>query len=142
MSFQDCIDFANDIHTCFVATADGDQPRVRAIGLWFADEKGFYFQTETVKAFNKQLMKNKKVEFCFMKDMKVLRVSGEVEFLTDLSLKERILRERAFLKGLGIDKPDNPLLVVFRVYKGEAYFWTMADNMKESNIERIKFGSK
>ena len=141
MSFQDCITFANEIHTCFFATEDGDQPRVRGIGLWFADEKGFYFQTETVKAFNKQLMKNKKVEFCFMKDMKILRVTGEVEFLNDLSLKERVLKERPFLNGLGIDKAENPLLVVFRVHKGEAYFWTMADNMKEADIKRIKFGS-
>jgi pyridoxamine 5'-phosphate oxidase len=140
MSFKDCIDFANEIHTSYFATVEGDQPRVRAIGLWFADESGFYFQTETVKAFNKQMEKNKKVEFCMVKDMKVLRVTGDVEFLTDLSLKERIIKERPFLKGLGIDKPDNPLLVVFRVPRGEAYFWTMADNMKESSIKRIKFG--
>jgi pyridoxamine 5'-phosphate oxidase len=140
MSFKDCIDFANEIHTSYFATVEGDQPRVRAIGLWFADESGFYFQTETVKAFNSQLEKNKKVEFCMVKEMKVLRVTGEVEFLKDLSLKERIIKERPFLKGLGIDKPDNPLLVVFRVPRGEAYFWTMADNMKESGITRIKFG--
>jgi hypothetical protein len=26
-----------------------------------------------------------------------------------------------------------------RVHSGEAYFWTMANNMKEAEIERIKF---
>ena len=143
MTFQDCINFATEIHTCFFATEDGDQPRVRAIGLWFADEQGFYFHTETVKDFYKQLVKNKKVEFCFMEGMRrILRVAGEIEFLDDMAIKERCLKERSFLKGLGITKPDDPMLAVFRVHNGEAYFWTFADNMKESKIPRISFGGR
>ena len=41
---------------------------------------------------------------------------------------------------MGITTPDNPLLAVFQVYTGEAYFWTMADSMKEASLPRIKFG--
>jgi hypothetical protein len=29
--------------------------------------------------------------------------------------------------------------MVFAIRKGEAFFWTMADNMKEASIPRIKF---
>ena len=146
MNFKECIEFANANRICFFATADGNQPRVRALGMWFADDKGFYFQTESVKAIYKQLKNNSRVELCFYSNVdtsplgKVMRVAGEVEFLNDLSLKKRILEERPFLKSIGIDKPEDPILVVFRVYKGEAYFWTMADNMKESEIKRLKFG--
>ena len=147
MSFQDYVKFANDVHNCYLATAEGDQPRVRALGLFFADDTGFYFQIESVKAMYKQLQNNKKVEVYFHATGpgpdagKVMRVSGEVEFLDDIALKTRALEERPFLKGLGIKGPEDPLLVVFRISKGEAYFWTMADNMKESEIERIKFGN-
>jgi len=41
---QDCIKFANENPVCYIATMDGDQPRVRGFLMWFADEKGFYFQ--------------------------------------------------------------------------------------------------
>jgi hypothetical protein len=54
-------------------------------------------------------------------------------------LKERVLTERAFLKSLGIKGPEDPLLAVFHVHTGEAYFWTMANNMREKEIQRIKF---
>lgn len=35
MNFQDCIEFAQKAGGCTLATMDGDQPRVRAMGpLW------------------------------------------------------------------------------------------------------------
>ena len=144
MNFQDCIEFANKSHTAYFATVDGDQPRVRPIGLWFADEQGFYFQTESVKAFYRQLKANRKVEVCFHTSEagKTLRVAGEIEFVDDIALRARILQDRPFLKQrVGIQKPEDPLLVVFRISKGEAFFWTMGNNVKESEIDRIKFGS-
>lgn len=147
MDFQDCIKFANENIYCQVATAEGDQPRVRTLRMWFADKTGFYFQTQTPKAIWKQLQKNKKVEVHFRDPEgdkpsplgKVLRVSGKVEIIEDMAIKERCIEEREILKELGITKPDDPLLGIFRVYTGEAYFWTMKDSMRESEIERIKF---
>ena len=141
MDFKDCVEFANENNTCYLATAEGDQPRVRALGMWFADETGFYFQTQTVKAMCKQLEKNPKVELYFnAKDYsKVMRVSGKVKFITDAALRARCIEERPFVKDFGITEPSNPLLAVFQVYTGEAYFWTMADSMKEADLPRIKF---
>ena len=141
MDFKDCVEFANENNTCYLATAEGDQPRVRALGMWFADETGFYFQTQTVKAMCKQLEKNPKVELYFnAKDYsKVMRVSGKVKFITDTALRAKCIEERPFVKDFGITEPSNPLLAVFQVYTGEAYFWTMADSMKEADIPRIKF---
>jgi uncharacterized pyridoxamine 5'-phosphate oxidase family protein len=142
MDFKDCIKFANDNKTCYLATAEGDQPRVRAMGMWYADETGFYFQGQTVKAFYKQLEKNPKVEIYFQaRDFnKVMRVSGKAKIITDKKIRARCIEERPFLKNMGITTPDNPLLAVFQVYTGEAYFWTMADSMKEASLPRIKFG--
>lgn len=145
MDFKDCIEFAKENPMCYLATTEGDQPRVRAMGLYHVGETGFYFNTQSVKALAKQLEKNRKVEVCFYapgtgQDIgRVMRVTGEVEFLDDIDLRTRLLEDRPFLKAF-IEGPEDPLLVVFRIYKGEAYFWTMADSMKEAEIARIKFG--
>ncbi len=144
MDFSDCIQFANECRTVYIATIDGGQPRVRPLALQFADDRGFYFQTEPVKKFYNQLKSHNQVELCFHKSAsgglgKVMRVSGEIEFVEDLTLKARLLEDRPFFRALGITKPDDPLFVLFRVKRGEAFFWTMADNMKESEIERISF---
>ncbi len=136
MNFQDCISFAKANPTCFLATMDGNQPRVRAMGLFSADENGFLFNTQSVKSLDKQLHANRKVEVCFFNAQppKVMRVTGEVEFIDDPVIKSRILKDRSFLKEF-----EN-ILSVFRISKGEAFFWTMADSMKEAQLPRIKFG--
>ena len=145
MEFKNCITFANEYPVAYFATEENGQPRVRPIGLWFADETGFYFQSQTVKAFCKQLQNNKRVEVCFYAPAaeghpgNVLRVTGEVEFIDDASLKKKVLEDRPFLKDMGIVSPDDPRLAVFKIHTGEAFFWSMEYSMRESEIERIKF---
>jgi pyridoxamine 5'-phosphate oxidase len=141
MDLQECIDFASENQVCYAATVEGAQPRVRAIRLWFADDTGFYIQTQSVKAFAKQMEKNNKIEICFYspKVDRMMRVSGKVEPVTDMALRARCLEERPFVKKLGIEKPEDPLLAIFRLYAGEAYFWSREYSMRESEIERVKF---
>ena len=145
MEFQDCITFAHEHRVAYLATEENGQPHVRPIGLWFADTTGFYFQSQAVKAFCKQLQNNKRVEACFHAPAAdgspgtVLRVTGEVEFIDDEALKAKVLEDRPFLKDMGIESPDDPRLAVFKIHTGEAYFWTMEYSMRESEIERIKF---
>jgi len=134
MDLKDYREFAEKARTAYFATMDGDQPRVRPIGIWFIDENGFYFFTQTMKSFYKQLEAHQKVELCFMHENTVMRVTGEVERIDDMSLKERLMEERSFLKDVGIDKQ-----AVYRLYKGEAFFWTMKDSRNEASIERCKF---
>lgn len=142
MDFKDCVKFANENNTCYLATAEGDQPRVRCLRMWYADETGFYFQAQTVKAIYKQIEKNPKVEIYFQnKDLsKIMRVSGKVKIITDPKIRAKCIQERPLVKDFGITEPSNPLLAVFQVYTGEAYFWTRADTMKEASLPRIKFG--
>jgi pyridoxamine 5'-phosphate oxidase len=144
MDFKDCVKFANENKMCYLATCEGDQPRVRAMGMWYAAEDGFWFQGQTVKAFWKQLQANPRVEIYYQaKDMsKVMRVTGVVKIITDAKIRAKCIEERPFVKNMGITTPDNPLLAIFQVHKGECYFWTMADSMKEASLPRIKFGKK
>jgi pyridoxamine 5'-phosphate oxidase len=139
-----CIQFANENPVTFVSTLDGDQPRVRAFAMWFADKTGFYYHTGTTKEVYRQLSANPKVELCFFSQNpppagKMMRVAGKVEFLEDLILKSRLIEERPYLKAIGTGKPDNPLLVLFRVPHGEAHFWTMENNLREREVPRIRF---
>jgi len=144
VDFKDYIKFANENPISYLATVEGDQPRVRVFGMWFADDKGFCFHTRAPKAVWQQLKANPKVEVCFYSPTpppmgSMMRVQGEIEFLDDLALKARLLEERPFLKQAGMTKPEDPAIVVFRIYKGEAYFWTIDENMKESELARIRF---
>ncbi len=145
MNLKDCIKFANENPVCYLATVEGDQPRVRGFLMWFADENGFYFHTGASKRVSKQLKKNPKIEVCFFTPApppsagKMMRVAGKARFLDDIALKTRLLEERPFLKAIGTGKPDDPLFEVFQIYTGEAHFWTMENNMKESEIKGIRF---
>jgi uncharacterized pyridoxamine 5'-phosphate oxidase family protein len=144
MGFQDCIKFANENPVCYIATMDGDQPRVRGLLMCFANEEGFYFATLSPKEMFKQLKANHKVELCFynnpaeLKDARQLRVTGEIEWVDDKALHERICKERAFLGDIA-GQPIEPVMELFRIPSGEAHFWTMMDVLKEPQLERIKF---
>ncbi|PKL61613.1 MAG: pyridoxamine 5'-phosphate oxidase [Methanomicrobiales archaeon HGW-Methanomicrobiales-2] len=142
MDFSDCVKFANENPVTHIATMDGDQPRVRAFAMWFADETGFYYHTGTPKAIWRQLMGNPKVELCFYAPGDVgamMRVAGEIEFVEDAALKERLVKERPWLLQIGVTGPADPNLAVFRVAHGEAYFWTMEYNMREDEAPRFRF---
>jgi len=137
MNINDCISFTNENPVCYIATEEGDQPRVRAFGFWFADETGFYFQTSTVKEIPHQLKKNPRTEVCFYKHSgmigTMLRITGVVEFVDDMKLRERAFIDRPFLKSFGLTV-DSPALVIFRIAHGQAHFWTMETNLKGKEI--------
>lgn len=142
MEFADCVKFANENPTGYVATVDEKgQPRVRALAMWYADETGFYFQTGTIKEVYGQLKKNPKTEVCFFNNKReggmMLRVTGEVEFLNDLKMKAKAIEDRPFLKTMGMTAAS-PGLIIFRIAKGEAHFWTMETNFAPKKM--IKFG--
>jgi uncharacterized pyridoxamine 5'-phosphate oxidase family protein len=144
MNLQECVKFATENPVCFVATIDGDQPRVRTFLMWFADENGFYFATLSPKRVSRQLKTNPKVEVCFynnaadLQGAKQMRVTGEIELVDDEALRKKVAEERAVLEQI-VGKPIEPLMEVFRIHSGEAYFWTMADILKEPGLERIRF---
>ena len=77
MEFARCTEFATEHPICYVATEDGDQPRVRALLLWFADERGFYFMTMSPKGFSHQLHHNPKVEVCVQRRQRTVRRRGD-----------------------------------------------------------------
>ena len=70
-------EFLKACGTYYLATADGDQPRVRPFGTAHIFEGKLYFQTGLVKDVAKQMAANPKVEICAFKDGEWLRLAGE-----------------------------------------------------------------
>ena len=70
--------FLKDAGTYYLATVEGDQPRVRPFGTAHIFEGKLYIQTGKVKDVSKQIHKNPKVEVCAFMNGEWLRVSGEL----------------------------------------------------------------
>ncbi len=75
---QKVLDFLKSAGTYYLATMDGDQPRVRPFGTAHIFENKLYIQTGKVKPVSKQIAANPKVEICAFKDGTWLRLCGEL----------------------------------------------------------------
>lgn len=112
-----------------LATMDGDQPRVRGMLLFRADENGIVFHTGSMKDLYTQITANPKAELCFFSKGVQVRVSGVLEKSEDPVLREEIFAHpsRGFLriwKENGIDSK----LQVYVLKNGSAVTWTMETN--------------
>ena len=70
--------FLKDVETYYLATVEGDQPRVRPFGTAHVFEGKLYIQTGKVKDVSKQLHQNPKAEIRAFKNGEWLRVSGKL----------------------------------------------------------------
>ena len=72
------VKFLKEAETYYLATVEGDQPRVRPFGTAHIFEGKLYIQTGKVKDVSKQIHANPKVEICAFKNGEWLRVAGEL----------------------------------------------------------------
>ncbi|MBR3137251.1 MAG: pyridoxamine 5'-phosphate oxidase family protein [Clostridia bacterium] len=70
--------FLDEAQVYYLATAEGDQPRVRPFGTALVYEGKLYIQTGKVKPVSKQLAANPKAELCAFHNGQWLRVSGKL----------------------------------------------------------------
>jgi len=112
----------------WMATVEGDQPRVRAMGISKADEDGIIIQTWTIKDIHNQVVSNPKIELCFndLKGGTQVRVSGTAEIIEDIKTKEKVVEERPFMKPT-VEQHGIDVVALYRL-KGKATAWTMAQN--------------
>jgi pyridoxamine 5'-phosphate oxidase len=131
MNKTQILDFINTNPVCHLATADGDQPRVRGMMMYKADDNGIIFHTGDFKDLYQQLKKNPKVEICFNSSdqRNQVRVCGIAEFIDKMDLKKEIVSARPFMKPQ-IDRQGYNMLIVFRVKNLKAATWSMATNFE------------
>ena len=75
---QEVYDFLKKAGAYYLATVDGDQPRVRPFGTANIFEGKLYIQTAKTKSCSKQMAINPKVEICAMADGGWIRIEATV----------------------------------------------------------------
>lgn len=73
---QEVYDFLKKVGTYYLATVDGDQPRVRPFGTVNVFEGKLYIQTGKVKPVSHQMTSNGKVEICAFDGGQWLRIQA------------------------------------------------------------------
>lgn len=69
MNKEEIFKLMNENPVFYLATTEDDQPKVRGMSLYRADENGIVFHTSSAKDIYSQIMKNPKVEMCFFFQM-------------------------------------------------------------------------
>ena len=70
--------FLDEAQVYYLATVEGDQPRVRPFGTALGYEGKLYIQTGKVKPVSHQLAENPKAEICAFHNGQWVRVSGKL----------------------------------------------------------------
>ena len=98
----------------FLATADGDQPRVRPFGTVNIFDGKLYIQTGKVKPVAKQIAANPKVEICAFKDGAWIRLSGELVEDERVEAKKSMLDAYPELRDRYDENDDNTAVYYFK----------------------------
>lgn len=109
-------EFLDKTRTYYLATVDGDQPRVRPFGTVLVYDGKLYIQTGKVKPVSKQLAANPKAEICAFDGQTGtwLRVSGELINDDSRDVKVAMLEKYPDLKGMYNPDDDNTQVLFFK----------------------------
>ena len=131
MTKKEVLEFVAKNPVCSLATIDGNQPRVRMIMLFRADENGIMFVTGRQKDLYAQLQANPAVEMCFFNadEGRQVRIEGAVEMLDDLELKKKVVEKFTFLKPV-VESRGYDVLICYRLKATQATAWTMETNLE------------
>ncbi len=111
---QEVYEFLKNCGTYYLATVDGDQPRVRPFGTVDIFEGKLYIQTGKVKDVSKQLLKNPKAEICAFANGMWVRVAGELIPDERIEAKQHMLDAYPSLQGMYKADDDNTEVLYFR----------------------------
>ena len=107
-------EFLKKARTYYLATMDGDQPRVRPFGTVDLFEGRLYIQTGKSKKVSQQLQINPKAELCAFLDGKWLRVAGTLVRDDRVEAKAHMLNNYPELKAMYSADDDNTEVLYFK----------------------------
>ena len=114
MNMQDVYQFLKDAGVYYIATVDGDQPRVRPFGTIHIFEGKLYIQTGRKKNVSRQLGVNGKTELCAMKGDEWIRLSGTLVDDNRREAKASMLDAYPSLKKMYSPDDDNTQVLYFK----------------------------
>ena len=121
---KDVFEFLKKCGTFYIATEEGDQPRVRPFGVVNIFEDKLYIQTGKSKNVSKQIEINPKVEICSFIDGKWMRLEGKVVRDDRIEAKESFLDANPILKNMYSADDDNTEVLYFENAKATFYSFT------------------
>ena len=100
-------DFLKKAEVYYLATVEGDQPRVRPFGTVNEFEGKLYIQTGKVKPTSRQLAVNPKAELCAFKDGTWIRIACELVEDDRFEAKKAMLDAYPNLRGMYNENDGN-----------------------------------
>ena len=106
--------FLDDAQTYYLATVEGDQPRVRPFGTALVYKDKLYIQTGRVKPVSKQLAANPKAEICAYKNGAWIRIAGELVEDDTREVKTLMLEKTPELRHMYNEDDGNMQMLYFK----------------------------
>ena len=106
--------FLKEAGTYYLATVEGEQPRVRPFGTVNVFEGKLYIQTGKKKDVSRQIAKNPRVEICAFQDGKWLRLSGQLVEDDRIEAKKAMLDAYPELRGMYDEHDGNTQVLYFK----------------------------
>lgn len=106
--------FLKDAGVYYLATVEGDQPRVRPFGTAHIFEGRLYIQTGRVKPCAKQLLANPKAEICASQGGTWVRIAGELVEDDRVEARKSMLDAYPNLRGMYDENDGNTQVFYFR----------------------------
>ena len=114
---KEVYEFLKDAKTYYLATVDGNIPRVRPFGTIDLFEDKLYIQTGKLKDVYKQIEKNNNVEICAFNNGKWIRVTGKLISDNRVEAKRHMLDNYPELRGMYNEEDDNTIVLYFESFK-------------------------
>lgn len=116
--------FLKEAQTYYLATVEGDQPRVRPFGTAHIFEGKLYIQTGKVKNVSRQLLANPKAEICAFKGGEWIRIAGELVEDDRLEARQSLLDAYPSLQNMYAADDGNTQVFYFRNAKATVSAFT------------------
>ena len=125
---EEVFDFLKKCQVFYLATEEGEKPRVRPFGAINIFEGKLYIQTGKVKNVSKQMQINPNVEICGFVDGKWIRIEGKVVRDERREAKKSMLDANPELRGMYSEDDDNTEVLYFE--NAKATFCSFTENSK------------
>ena len=121
---EEVFELLKKIGTYYLATVDGDKPRVRPFGTVDLYNGKLYIQTGKKKDVSKQIEKNPNVELCAFQDGVWIRVAGKLVNDDSREAKKHMLNNYPNLRGMYNEDDDNTQVLYFEDGVATIYSFT------------------
>lgn len=119
-------DFLKEAGTYYLATVDGDAPKIRPFGTVNIFENRLYIQTGKKKSVAKQLAVNASAEICAMKGDEWIRVSGMLVEDDRVEARKSMLDAYPELRAMYAEDDGNTEVLYFKNGEATIYSFTHA----------------